>query len=355
MPKCPTCGANFASAKDYTAHLDTHNLQNSNFACKTCGQTFTTEVQLKAHELVHNEVNNEIEGDIKHKCGVCGKELTDIEYYHYFTTGKHNSTCLPPNKLPKEIEHWQAEFFPELSASVGVSNRCPTYKRLYDFIKTKYSSNFAINTSNTGSEHFYPATNKTDTVSLTGCSLQKIFKNTPSAEIGTSNNLTDKTNIQHDMLVTYNYQGNTSGWYEIIQFNTDSAANTKYILLNNNSSLQFTGNFAAYNAAFHWYFEVYLLDYSGNEILKISSKSCSAASDSVGKFTMSGTSLLGNIILNPNTNLTPNSTYYIKCRYKLGNPFDGCGWLFCKITNKLKVKSFNMDKCPKKEHAFGME
>lgn len=353
MPTCPTCGANFASLKDYTAHINTHNLQ-TNFACQTCGKTFTTEAELKVHERAHNLVDSELEGEIKHKCNICGKELSNTEYYQYMETGTHNSTCLPSNKLPKEIEHWQAEFFPALSESVGVSNRCPTYKRLYDFIKENYS-NFAINTSNTGSEHFYPVTNRTDTVSLTGCSLKQIFKNTPSAVIGTTNNLTDETNIQHDMLVTYNYTGNTSGWYEIIQFYTDSSANTKYILLNNSSSLQFSGSLDKNNAAYSWYFEVYLLNSSGNPISQLSSRPCNAASNSSGKFTMSGNPLLGNILLNPDTNLTPNSTYYIKCRYKLGNPFDGCGWLFCKITNRLKVKSFNMDKCPKKEHAFGME
>ena len=28
MPKCPTCGANFANIRDYTVHIETHNLQN---------------------------------------------------------------------------------------------------------------------------------------------------------------------------------------------------------------------------------------------------------------------------------------------------------------------------------------
>lgn len=351
MPTCPHCGANFASVRDYTAHINTHNLQNSNFACQTCGQTFTTEEELKIHERVHNvENDNIVDGEMVNKCDICGKKLTSVEYYQYITTGTHNSVCVPPSKLPKENEEWRVVFLPEISAAVGVSNRCPTYKRLYDFIYENYST-FAINTSNTGSEHFYPTSNK----EYDGYSLKKIFKNTPSAAIGTINNLTDKTNIQHSMLVSYNYTGNTSGWYEIIQFNTDSSANTKYILLNNSSSLQFSGHLEAYNAAYHWYFEVYLLNSSGNPILQLSSRPCSAASNSSGDFTMSPTSLLGNTILNPNTNLTPNSTYYIKCRYKLGNPFDGCGHLYCKITNKLIVKSFNMDKCPKKEHAFGME
>lgn len=346
MPTCPTCGANFATVRDYTAHLNTHGLQNSSFSCETCGQTFATQNELNIHKLTHNQIiDGELGGEIVHKCNVCGKELTTTEWI----TGTHS--CIPPNKLPKENEQWQVEFLPEISAAVGVSNRCPTYKRLYDFIKTNYSSSFAINTSNTGSEHFYPSKDK----EYNGYSLKKIFKNTPSAEIGTINNLTDKTNIQHDMLVTSNYQGNTSGWYEIIQFYTDSSANTKYILLNNNSSLQFSGHLDKYNAAYSWYFEVYLLNSSGNPISQLSSRPCSAASDSSGNFTMSGTSLLGNFLINPDTNLTPNSTYYIKCRYKLGNPFDGCGHLYCKITNKLKVKSFNMDKCPKKEHAFGME
>ena len=170
MPKCPTCGANFASAKDYTAHLASHNLQNSNFACKTCGQTFKTEQELKIHENSHNLVDSELEGEIAHKCNVCGKKLTGEEAGQYFLYGTHNGSCVPPNKLPKEIEHWQADFFPEISAAVGVSNRCPTYKRLYDFINENYSS-FAINTSNTGSEHFYPTTPK----EYNGYSLKNIY------------------------------------------------------------------------------------------------------------------------------------------------------------------------------------
>ena len=351
MPTCPTCGANFASVKDYTAHIETHNVQNTNFACKTCGQTFTTQAQLNVHTLTHNVIEDGFEVEITYTCPVCGKELTNIEYYQYQKHGTHNGVCIPSNKLPKEKEHWQAEFFPAVGGEVGVPNRCPTYKRLYDFIQTNYCK-FSFKTSPI--LHLYPLTNKTDTVSLTDCSLQKIFKNTPSAVIGTTNNLTDEINIQHNMLVTSNYNGNTSGWYEIIQFNTDSSPNTKYILFNTNSSLQFSGSLEKYNGEYNWYFEVYLLDNSGNQILQLSSRPCSARTNSSGKFTLDGTSLLGNLILNPSTNLTPNSTYYIKCRYKLGNPFDGCGWLYCKITNNLMVYSFNMDKCPKKEHAFGM-
>lgn len=115
------------------------------------------------------------------------------------------------NKLPKEREDWWAAFSPTTDVNqIGnvVSNRCPTWRRIFDWIKT-YKGGVI-----TSGLTFKPKTNITDNTTY---GLTRAFSRIPYKNISV-------TQLMSAYSQSVNYDSQTGYEQEVFRFTTDSSS-----------------------------------------------------------------------------------------------------------------------------------
>jgi len=248
------------------------------------------------------------------------------------------------NKLPKEREDWFITFFPKINANTPgnvVSNRCPTWRRIFDWVKTY---NGGVITSGLT---FKPNTNIINNSII--YDLTRAFARIPNKNIS----VTTLKNSHSESFYTDGQIG--SNIIDVFSFTTDSSSAREYIFGDFTIILSGSGFNNSGGGAYSWGVRFYFCDADGTGVSSnfpyIEKRVSNGGSSSTYSASVTITTNWNTI----NYDLSPNTTYKVCAQLFTGNPFDGSATLQWIIYNNSPiVKCFIMDKCPKQFDAFGI-
>jgi hypothetical protein len=273
-------------------------------------------------------------------CGDCGLSFdTSAEVTSHI--------CLPEsldNKLRKEREDWWMTFLPGKnpnSAGNVVSNRCPTWRRIFDWVKNNCTGGLKASSLLC----FQLVQNYTYNINY---NLDTALSKIPYKDLS----LTTVRNSYSQLLSNSNKSGNK---VEVFSFTTDSSSAREYIIGDFTIILSGSGFNNSGGGAYSWGVRFYLCDSSGNSLSNFNyvDKRVSNSGSSSTYSTSTYVTTNWNTI---NYDFSPNTTYKVYAQLYIGNPFDGSATLQWTISNNLPtVRCFIMDKCPKQFDAFGIK
>ena len=307
--------------------------------CLTCNTTIQPDNPLDPSiPIIPDKPLEPSEPTITYKCDDCGLSFVTQSEYDSHICLKESSDY----KLRKEREEWWMTFLKSTNpndAGNVVSNRCPTWGRIFNWVKNYYggvkvSSNLMFTPSN--------------------MLIENIFYNLGTALIRIPYKDLSVTLSRTSYSQSFSGSSVIGNIIEVFRFTTDSSSAREYIFGDFTIILSGTGFNTNGGGSYSWGVNFYLCNSSGTILTNFATITKIVSNDG-SSYNYSNSILVSGNWNTINYDLSANTTYIVKAQLFTGTPFDGTATLQWMISNNSpKLRCFIMDKCPKQFDAFGI-